>query len=251
MADDRAFIQAIRVSPQDDLLRLVYADWLEDHDDPVRAELLRIVGESTTGAERQDLAGARRKRFQQLATRVDTHWFAAVTGLKVALVQVSFRLAAKSSASFADSLEVSLDCCVCRRCRRTVIFQAGGAEGICTPTGHAFPGFWLGKEESHEGEVASVRYRVAFRFEPFIDVKHPQLRQPVAMPDWARARFEVVCSRCGQANQASTQNNIVRPWTCHCECGQVLYTETEEMPVLSQIESGEPDAAADGHAMTV
>src|SRR5215470_8905667 len=33
--------QAILEQPGDDALRLIYADWLEDNDDPVRAEFIR------------------------------------------------------------------------------------------------------------------------------------------------------------------------------------------------------------------
>src|SRR5262249_44727116 len=36
-----AFIRAIRESPGDDTVRLVYADWLEEHGDPERAEFIR------------------------------------------------------------------------------------------------------------------------------------------------------------------------------------------------------------------
>jgi uncharacterized protein (TIGR02996 family) len=36
------FLRAIREQPQDDALRLVYADWLEDHGEPDRAEFLRV-----------------------------------------------------------------------------------------------------------------------------------------------------------------------------------------------------------------
>jgi uncharacterized protein (TIGR02996 family) len=42
MNDDAAFIQGILDNPEDDALRLVYADWLEDHDQSARAELIRV-----------------------------------------------------------------------------------------------------------------------------------------------------------------------------------------------------------------
>jgi uncharacterized protein (TIGR02996 family) len=40
--EDRAFLEAIRESPEDDTPRLVYADWLDDHDDPARAAFIRV-----------------------------------------------------------------------------------------------------------------------------------------------------------------------------------------------------------------
>jgi uncharacterized protein (TIGR02996 family) len=36
------FIRAICASPDDDALRLVYADWLEEHGDPARADFIRL-----------------------------------------------------------------------------------------------------------------------------------------------------------------------------------------------------------------
>ena len=41
MSDDLDFLRAVLASPEDDTLRLVYADWLEERDDP-RAEFLRL-----------------------------------------------------------------------------------------------------------------------------------------------------------------------------------------------------------------
>ncbi|HVK16992.1 MAG TPA: TIGR02996 domain-containing protein [Fimbriiglobus sp.] len=41
-ADERALIQAIIAAPDDDLPRLVYADWLEEHGRPERAEFIRV-----------------------------------------------------------------------------------------------------------------------------------------------------------------------------------------------------------------
>jgi uncharacterized protein (TIGR02996 family) len=45
MAEHPGFLQAIIDDPDDDLARLVYADWLEEHDDPVRAEFIRVQDE--------------------------------------------------------------------------------------------------------------------------------------------------------------------------------------------------------------
>ncbi len=42
MSDRGAFLRAIRDRPHDDLPRLVYADWLDEHGDPERAEFIRL-----------------------------------------------------------------------------------------------------------------------------------------------------------------------------------------------------------------
>lgn len=40
-ADEAALLAAVRADPDDDTPRLVYADWLDDHDRPERAEFIR------------------------------------------------------------------------------------------------------------------------------------------------------------------------------------------------------------------
>jgi uncharacterized protein (TIGR02996 family) len=42
MTQDDAFLQAILTEPDDDTPRLVYADWLDEHGDPARAEFIRV-----------------------------------------------------------------------------------------------------------------------------------------------------------------------------------------------------------------
>src|SRR4051812_1415999 len=42
MSDGDALFQAILAAPDDDAPRLVYADWLDEHGDPDRAEFIRV-----------------------------------------------------------------------------------------------------------------------------------------------------------------------------------------------------------------
>src|SRR3954462_12824674 len=42
MNTERAFLDDIIASPEDDAPRLIFADWLEDHGDPDRAEFIRL-----------------------------------------------------------------------------------------------------------------------------------------------------------------------------------------------------------------
>ena len=42
MSDEKALCAAIWASPHDDTLRLAYADWLDEHDRPERAEFIRL-----------------------------------------------------------------------------------------------------------------------------------------------------------------------------------------------------------------
>src|SRR5262249_2658905 len=42
MTHEEAFLEAIREQPDDDTPRLIYADWLEEHGQPERAEFIRV-----------------------------------------------------------------------------------------------------------------------------------------------------------------------------------------------------------------
>jgi uncharacterized protein (TIGR02996 family) len=42
MSERDALLQAIIDNPEDDAPRLVFADWLDDHDEPERAEFIRV-----------------------------------------------------------------------------------------------------------------------------------------------------------------------------------------------------------------
>src|SRR4051812_22718612 len=39
---DEAFLEDICAHPDDDATPLIYADWLDDHDEPARAEFIRV-----------------------------------------------------------------------------------------------------------------------------------------------------------------------------------------------------------------
>ncbi len=67
MSEETGFLQAIQEGPEDDALRLIYADWLEERGDP-RGEFLRLQMES----ERM------RGRLHELRRQLDPQWLATV-----------------------------------------------------------------------------------------------------------------------------------------------------------------------------
>jgi uncharacterized protein (TIGR02996 family) len=71
MNEDAEFVRAIRDKPDDVTLRLVYADWLDERNDP-RGEYIRLkrrLAEITA-------------RLTQLGEQIDPTWLAAVRGPK-------------------------------------------------------------------------------------------------------------------------------------------------------------------------
>lgn len=78
MNQEAVFLLGLVENPADDLLRLVYSDWLEEQDDPnspEKAEFLRLTVRS-----RGEAVAA---RLQELAARLDPDWLAPVSRLAV------------------------------------------------------------------------------------------------------------------------------------------------------------------------
>lgn len=54
MSEEGAFLEVLKANPADDTARLVYADWLDEHNEPVKAEYLRLV--ASIARSRDELA---------------------------------------------------------------------------------------------------------------------------------------------------------------------------------------------------
>jgi uncharacterized protein (TIGR02996 family) len=85
MTPDNPFLQALLAEPDDDTLRLAVADWLDENDQPARAEFVRVQVELARG-----VADRERRRFLELRQRAlllehDGEWtepLARVLGLR-------------------------------------------------------------------------------------------------------------------------------------------------------------------------
>jgi uncharacterized protein (TIGR02996 family) len=67
MTDATALLAAIRAAPDDDAPRLVYADWLDEHGQPERAEFIRVQ----CALARADSPALRRREAELLAAHHD------------------------------------------------------------------------------------------------------------------------------------------------------------------------------------
>jgi uncharacterized protein (TIGR02996 family) len=70
------FLTALRENPKDDVTRLVYADWLDEQDDPL-AEFLRLEVRLAAGVS-DDERRAMMNRLVELGRRTDFGWLRAV-----------------------------------------------------------------------------------------------------------------------------------------------------------------------------
>jgi uncharacterized protein (TIGR02996 family) len=81
MADD-PFFRAILAAPGDDTVRLVYADWLEERDDP-RAAFLRLEVETAALPPADARRAALQARLLEAAAGIDLPWLFAVSRVTV------------------------------------------------------------------------------------------------------------------------------------------------------------------------
>jgi hypothetical protein len=156
---------------------------------------------------------------------------------RVGIIQAELDFALDAGVVFDPSVEVQLDCYMCHRRCRTVVFRVGASQTICMPSKHDFPGRLVNHKFHQHGSWHIAEYKLEYEYQMFRDVKYPDekrygSKEPGA-PTWARVSFNIVCPNCGQKSRHSTQNNISRPWQCVCKCGFLLYSETTEMPQLS------------------
>jgi len=82
MTDRETFTRAICADPDDDTTRLVFADWLEEHGEPERAEFIRVQIEHAHGNPGRSY-GELTPRERQLLDLHLARWFAdpEVTGI--------------------------------------------------------------------------------------------------------------------------------------------------------------------------
>jgi uncharacterized protein (TIGR02996 family) len=76
MTDEQTFLSAIVANPDDRTAKLVYADWLQERDDP-RAEIVRLKVAVDTQAEGW---AAARERLAELEPTVPATWLAMLDG---------------------------------------------------------------------------------------------------------------------------------------------------------------------------
>src|SRR5262245_30371450 len=78
MTHDDAFLQDITSHPQDDTPRLIYADWLEEHGQPERAQFIRVqIRLARPGLDALQWEQLHR-REQELLREYDQEWLAGL-----------------------------------------------------------------------------------------------------------------------------------------------------------------------------
>ena len=137
--------------------------------------------------------------------------------------------------TFSDTVMVSIDCCGCKRCMRSIVFDKSGFSTYCTPTKHKFNGKIIKLKSTKNGDmtISTCIYLIEYEFELFVDAKYPN-HIPSPGSNWARVKCIMRC-KCGSNISWETQNNLGRPFNVLCECGAVLSREIEENPKIKKV----------------
>ncbi len=125
MREEAGFLSAIRQTPADETARLVYADWLDEQDDPSckpKADFIRLEARMAA-APRESLNRIRwLGHLKMLAAGLDPGWLAAVSHPKLEACRLQFRFecpkqwaalqpTADPKARFCESCQQSVHYC--------------------------------------------------------------------------------------------------------------------------------------------
>ena len=82
--DQNQLLRAIIDNPDDDTARLVYADWLDEHDDPTRAEFVRLQCRLAERMQREAVPGTDpdQQREFQLRAQMGERWLAELPAVR-------------------------------------------------------------------------------------------------------------------------------------------------------------------------
>ena len=125
MREEAAFLDAIRARPDDDVTRLVYADWLDEQGDrasAAKSAFLRYQCQLAALAAATRIGGTRRRRLRRLANSVGDAGRLAVVS-KPAIEQCELKFAFKCPKQW-DKLATTADDAVrfCDACQRNVYY---------------------------------------------------------------------------------------------------------------------------------
>ena len=145
---------------------------------------------------------------------------------KSAALKIQINLENDALVTFDSFIEISLDCFICRRSHRTIGLRYGEVSAKCIKGNHTYPA----KVTEMNQTESKATYYIEYDYNEFEDKRYKMLSDGIIK--WARVHFKIICPKCKKEIDCSTQNNLSRPWSCFCKCGQLLYTEKDEMPII-------------------
>lgn len=120
MSDEDAFLAAIQAAPTDDTLRLVYADWLEEHGRP-GGEYLRVECEFNALNPNNPCRDRVHVKLEKAGVGIDPGWLARVSRIPIENCLGAFRFRCpKRWEQLQPTFEEGVR--FCGECRKEVFF---------------------------------------------------------------------------------------------------------------------------------
>jgi len=147
-----------------------------------------------------------------------------------------FKVDPKSFIHINDKLEITLPCITCHRANRTIVFETLDESGICTPREkcEGFQGELIKKDVVEQSNGIQVNFLIDFEYASFKDLKYKV--ESNFKHGWARVYFKLKCSNCSNNKTISTQENLGRPRSIKCNCGETVYEEHQSPFTYEAIE---------------
>lgn len=152
----------------------------------------------------------------------------------------TFNFPKETIVEFHKTLEVSLDCHICKKLHRTIIVEKSEKKSFCPSGDHQFPAVLKNveviQEHSKSNPITTVNYALEYDFFEFVAVrgKYDKNESDPTLT-WIRIYFNIKCPRCRHKDDYSTQTNMVRPYQQLCNnCNLPLYDDKEE-PLIEML----------------
>jgi uncharacterized protein (TIGR02996 family) len=146
MTDEEAFLEAILAGPDNDVPRLIFADWLEEHGDP-RAEFIRVQCQLARLPDDDPRCAELAAREQLLLRAYQGEWVGPVAGWSRSL---------KFRRGFLDELTVNLETFLYRAEQLVALAPAARVDLMEL-------GQWVGQEAANRFAIASRLRKLALR----------------------------------------------------------------------------------------
>jgi len=122
MNEEAVFLEAIRAAPTDNTVRLVYADWLDEHN-RLEGTYLRIECDLTAIAPDDPLRTSLQDKLRSVSVGIDSSWLVAISRVPIENCSVSLQFQCPKQ---WEQLRVTGDETVryCDSCQQKVFFCA-------------------------------------------------------------------------------------------------------------------------------
>ncbi len=81
--DERAFLDGILENPLDNAIRLIFADWLDEHDRPIEAEYLRVECQMSQFETHDIRYKLKRAHLVTIGKTIEREWIAMISRVHI------------------------------------------------------------------------------------------------------------------------------------------------------------------------